>query len=143
MKRISSKATVYLIDGSNFSRSFWSGRQGGAAPDALETEFLNWLDAVSRLQVLSLSHFRVVFDGGYRPVRGLPNPTVNLYFSEHESADDFLLEHSYFLSAEGARCVIVTNDREIREKAAKEKLMSIPCDAFYRLCEDELGKESR
>ncbi len=142
MKRISSKATVYLIDGSNFSRSFWSGRSGGS-PDALEAEFLNWLDAVSRLGIMSPSHFRVVFDGGYRAVRGAPTPAINLYFSEHESADDFLLEHSYFLSGEGARCVIVTNDREIREKAAREKVMSMPCDAFYSLCEAELGKESR
>ena len=142
MKRISSKATVYLIDGSNFSRSFWSGR-GAGDPDALEYEFLNWLDAVSRLGIMSSSHFRVVFDGGYRAVRGAQTPSINLYFSEHESADDYLLEHSYFLSAAGTRCAIVTNDREIREKAAQEKVMSMPCEVFYRLCEAELGKESR
>lgn len=142
MKHLSSKATVYLVDGSNFSRSFWSGRQSGRA-DALEAEFMNWLDEVSRLAVMCASRFRVVFDGGYRPVRGLSNPSVDIYFSEHESADDVLLEHAGFLSAEGVRCVIVTNDREIREKASVEKVKSMPCDAFFSLCGAELKKESR
>jgi len=142
MKRLSSKATVYLIDGSNFSRSFWDRGRGGK-PDALETEFLDWLDSVSRLELMSASCFRVIFDGGFRPVRGLANPAINVYFSEHESADDFLLERSYFLNMEGVRCVIVSNDREIREKAAGEKAMSMPCDAFYRLCDSELKKSAR
>ena len=142
MKRISSKATIYLIDGSNFSRSLCDRHQGGK-PDALETEFLNWLDDVSRLETFSASSFRVVFDGGFRPVCGLANPSINVYFSGHEAADDFLLERSYFLGEEGVRCVIVTNDREIREKAAGEKVMSMPCDAFYRLCDSELKKKNR
>ena len=153
MKRISSKPTVYLIDGSNFSRSLRSN-QGGAFSDsaaarvrgdadALETEFLNWLDSVSRLGAFSASCFRVIFDGGFRPVRGLANPAINVYFSGHESADDFLLERSCFLSVEGSRCVIVSNDREIREKAAAEKVKSMACDAFYRLCGAELNKENK
>ncbi len=142
MKRISSKATVYLIDGSNFSRSFWDGSRAGK-PDALEAEFLNWLDSVSRLEVLRASSFRVVFDGEFRPVRGLANPSMTVCFSGSESADDFLLERSYFLVKEGVRCVIVSNDREIREKAAGDKVPSIPCDVFYRLCDSELRKESR
>jgi hypothetical protein len=149
MKRISSKATVYLIDGSNFSRSFWDPRSSGSVEsqarggqNALEAEFLDWLDSVSRLETLSASCFRVVFDGQFRPVRGIPNPSINIYFSEHESADDFLLERSYFLSMEGVRCVIVSNDREIRAKAGGEKVMSMPCDVFYRLCDSELKKRS-
>ena len=142
MKRISSKATVYLIDGSNFSRSFWDNVRSGK-PDALETEFLNWLDAVSRLEVLRASSFRVVFDGEFRSVRALANPFITVYFSGRESADDLLLERAYFLTMEGVRCVIVSNDREVREKAAGEKVASIPCDAFYRLCDAELRKESR
>lgn len=142
MKRISSKATVYLIDGSNFSRNFWDHQQGRGRPDALETEFLDWLDSVSRLEALRSSCFRVIFDGGFRPVRRLSNPSINVYFSGHEPADDFLLERSYFLSMEGVRCVIVSNDREIREKAAGEKVMSMPCDAFYRLCDSELKKNN-
>ena len=141
MKRISSKATTYLIDGSNFSRSFWDCHQGGKQ-DALETEFLNWLDEVSRLETLSASCFRVVFDGGFRPVRSLSNPVINVYFSEHESADDFLLERSYFMTTKGVRCVIISNDRGIREKASEEKVLSMPCEVFYRLCDAELKKKT-
>ena len=142
MKRLSSKSTVYLIDGSNFSRCF-SGSHSGGSPDALETEFLDWLDEVARLESLSASCFRVIFDGGFRAVRSLANPSINVYFSEHEPADDFLLERSYFMTMEGVRCVIISNDRGIREKAASEKIMSMPCDAFYRLCESELKKRAR
>ncbi len=141
MKRLSSKATVYLIDGSNFSRSFWDSRQAGK-PDALETEFLNWLDEVSRLEALSTSCFRVVFDGEFRPVRGRSNTAINVFFSGHEPADDYLLERSYFLNREGTRCVVVSSDREIREAAAGEKVPSMPCDVFYRLCDSELKKQS-
>jgi hypothetical protein len=158
MKRISAKATVYLIDGSNFSRSFWNGGAGGSAGrpmgiapdtrhrhslDALEAEFLNWLDEISRLEPLRASCFRVIFDGGFRPSRSLANPAINVYFSEHESADDFLLERASFMTAEGVRCVIVSNDREIREKASADGTQSMPCEVFYRLCSAELKKNSR
>ena len=142
MRRISSKATVYLIDGSNFSRSFWECHREGK-PDALETEFLGWLDEISRLDPLSASCFRVIFDGGFRPVRSLPNPSINVYFSEHESADDFLFERSYFMTMEGVRCVIVSNDRGLRDKAAGEGVLSMPCGVFYRLCEAELKKKDK
>ena len=142
MRRISSKATVYLVDGSNFSRSFWDRHREGK-PDALETEFLGWLDAVSRLDPLNASCFRVIFDGGFRPVRSLANPSINVYFSEHESADDFLFERSYFMTMEGVRCVIVSNDRGLRDKAAGEGVLSMPCDVFYRLCEAELKKKDK
>lgn len=142
MRRISSKSTVYLIDGSNFSRSFWECHRGGK-PDALETEFLGWLDEISRLDPLSASCFRVIFDGGFRPVRSLPNPSINVYFSEHESADDFLFERSYFMTMEGVRCVIVSNDRGLRDKAAGEGVLSMPCGVFYRLCDAELKKKDK
>jgi len=142
VRRISSKSTVYLIDGSNFSRSFWDSHRGGQ-PDALETEFLGWLDAVSRLDPLSASCFRVIFDGGFRPVRSLANPSINVYFSEHESADDFLLERSYFMTMEGVRCVVVSDDRGLRDKAAGEGVLSMPCGVFYRLCETELKKKDK
>ena len=86
----------------------------------LETEFLDWLDEVSRLDLLNASCFRVIFDGGFRQVRRLAAPSINVYFSEHESADDFLLERSYFMKTQGVRCVVVSNDRGLRDKAAAE-----------------------
>jgi predicted RNA-binding protein with PIN domain len=142
MKRISAKATVYLIDGSNFSRSFWDRGTGGSS-DALEAEFLNWLDDVSRLETLRASCFRVIFDGGFRPARSRANPAITVYFSEHESADDFLLERASFMTAERARCVIVSNDRGIRDKASAEGANTISCEIFYRLAAAELKKSGK
>ncbi len=145
MRKISSKPTVYLIDGSNFSRSFWDRAHGtgGDKRDALEGEFLGWLDEVSRTDALKASCFRVIFDGGFRQIRSAPNPAVNVYFSDSEPADDMLLERAYFMFREGVRCIIVSNDREIRQKAAEEHIMSMPCDAFFLLADNELRRKIR
>ena len=142
MKRISSKPTVYLIDGSNFSRSFWP-QAGGGKSDALEAEFLQWLGEASRTQALRSSCFRVVFDGGFRNAGVCAEPSINVYFSDDEKADDILLERACFMGREGTRAVIVTSDRDIREKAAADGIKSLPCDAFFRLCENELRKGVR
>ena len=142
MKRISSKPTVYLIDGSNFSRSFWSG-QGGLKSDALEAEFLHWLGEAARTEPLTASCFRVVFDGGFRSTGASAGPSINVYFSDEGKADDILLERAYFMSMEGTRAVIVTSDRDVREKAASDGIKSLTCDSFFHLCENELRKGAR
>ncbi|HOW90232.1 MAG TPA: NYN domain-containing protein [Elusimicrobiales bacterium] len=141
-KRLSTKATVYLIDGSNFSRSFWDRRSGGS-PDALESEFLDWLDAVSRTEALSASCFRVVFDGGFRPTRGRPNQAITVHFSEDGPADDILLERAFFLASGGVRCVLVSNDREMQAKASAEGASVMSCGSFYRLASCGLEKGGR
>ena len=142
MKRISTKATVYLIDGSNFARSFRERAAGGSL-DALETEFLDWLDMASRLEVLRASCFRVVFDGGFRPVRNIPNQAITVCFSEEESADDLLLDRASFLAAEGVRCVIVSNDGGIRDKASTSGAGIMSCGIFYRLASAEFRKSGK
>jgi len=139
MKRISAKATVYLIDGSNFSRSF-RDRAAAGSLDALEAEFLDWLDAVSRLEALRASCFRVVFDGGSRPVRTIPNRAITVCFSEGDPADDILLDRASFLAAEGVRCAVVSNDGGILEQASAAGALTMPCGIFYRLAESELRK---
>ena len=142
MKRISSKPTVYLIDGSNFSRSFWSGA-GGEKSDVFEVEFIQWLGEAARTQALKASRFKVVFDGGFRHAGIGAWPSINVYFSDNEKADDILLERACFLSREGKRTVIITSDRGIVEKAAADGIKSMPCDGFFRLCENELKKSAR
>ncbi|MCX5784084.1 MAG: NYN domain-containing protein [Elusimicrobia bacterium] len=142
MRKISSKPTVYLIDGSNFSRSSWAAQEG-VNSDALEAEFLHWLGEVARTEPLKASCFRVVFDGGFRSTGGSAGPSINVYFSDEGKADDILLERAYFLSMEGTRAVIVTSDSGIRDKAALDGIKSLPCDSFFRLCENELKKGDR
>lgn len=141
MKRFSSKPTVYLIDGSNFSLRFWE-RASGEKADELERAFLAWLAEVSRAQVLRASCFRVVFDGPWR--KPFPaGPAVTVYYSETEPADEMLLERGYFMRSEGIRVIIVTSDNGLRDRAAAEDVQSMNCETFRRLAEEELRKESR
>ena len=133
---------MYLIDGSNFSRSFWSGREPSKT-DALEAEFIQWLALVARTQPFKASCFRVVFDGGFRPIGAMAGPSINVYFSEDEKADEILFERGYFMRREAVRAMIVTSDHGIRDRAAAEDIKCMSCEAFFRLCDNELKKTDR
>lgn len=141
MKRLSSKPTVYLIDGSNFSMRFWE-RASGAKPDELEREFLAWLGDVSRAPLLRASCFRVVFDGPFRKPFAA-GPAVTVYYSDSEPADEMLVERGYFMHNEGIRAIVVTSDNGLRERAAAEGVMTMNCETFQRLADAELRKETR
>ena len=141
MKRISTKPTVYLIDGSNFSLRFWE-RSSGARPDELEREFLAWLARAARTEALRPSCFRVVFDGPWRSP-GPAGPSITLYYSEGEAADEMLAERGYFMQSEGLRAVIVTSDHGLRDRARAEGVKTMDCETFQRLADAELRKESR
>lgn len=141
MKKFSSKATVYLLDGSNFSMRFWE-KAGGASRDELESEFMRWLGEVSRTEGLRASCFRVVFDGPYRrtPSAG---PAVTVYYSDSEPADDLLVERGYFMQNEGIRAIIVTSDNGLRDRAAGEGVKTMTCETFQYLADSELRKGAR
>lgn len=141
MKRLSSKPTVYLMDGSNFSLRFWE-RAGGESRDGLERAFLAWLGEVAGAQVLRASCFRVVFDGPYRNA-GAAGPSVTVYYSDSEPADETLAERGYYMQNEGIRAIIVTSDNGLRDRAAAEGVKTMTCEAFLALANSELRKESR
>ncbi len=141
MKRLSSKPTVYLVDGSNFSMRSWEGA-GGRSRDELEREFMRWLGAAARAEILRASSFRVVFDGPYRP-SGMGGASITVYYSDSEPADDVLVERGYFMLSEGVRAVIVTSDDGLRARAAGEGIKTITCEAFRSMADAELRKESR
>ncbi|MCM2267421.1 MAG: NYN domain-containing protein [Elusimicrobiales bacterium] len=141
MKRLSSKATVYLIDGSNFSLRFWE-KAGGESRDQLEGGFLRWLAAAAGTQALRASSFRVVFDGPYRRAAA-SGPAITLYYSDQEPADEMLVERGYFMQNEGIRAIIVTSDNGLRDRAAAEGVKTMTCEAFQALADAELRKESR
>lgn len=141
MKRLSTKPTVYLIDGSNFSLRGYD-RDGGASRDGLDSEFIQWLGEVSRAAALRASCFRVVFDG---PCRGT-GPAVGaitIYYSDSEPADEMLIERGYFMQTEGIRAVIVTSDNGLRDRARAEGVMTLTCEAFSAMASAELRKETR
>ncbi|OGR76202.1 MAG: hypothetical protein A2X32_02940 [Elusimicrobia bacterium GWC2_64_44] len=141
MKRLSSKPTVYLIDGSNFSMRFWE-KAGGAKPDELEREFLAWLAEAARTEALRASCFRVVFDGPWRKP-GASGPSITVYYSEGEPADEMLAERGYFMQTEGIRAFIVTSDNGLRDRARAEGVKTLDCETFQRLVTAELRKETR
>lgn len=141
MKRLSSKPTVYLIDGSNFSMRFWE-KAGGSSPEELERSFMAWLADVARTANLKASCFRVVFDGPYRR-SGASGPSITVYYSDSEPADDMLVERGYFMRTEGIRAIVVTSDNGLRDRAAQEDVKTMTCEAFQALADAELRKESR
>lgn len=141
MKRLSSKPTVYLMDGSNFSLRFWE-KAGGASRDELEKEFISWLAEVARAELLRPSCFRVVFDGPCRRT-GPAGPSITIYYSDSEPADELLVERGYFMRSEGIRAIVVTSDNGLRGRASAEGIKTITCETFLKLAEMELRKESR
>lgn len=141
MKRLSSKPTVYLVDGSNFSLRFWE-RAGGESRDGLERAFLAWLAEAARTEVLRSSCFRVVFDGPYRPA-GAAGASITVYYSDSEPADETLVERGYYMQNEGIRAIIVTSDNGLRDRAAAEGVKTMTCEAFLAMANAELRKETR
>jgi len=141
MKRLSTKPTVYLIDGSNFSMRFWE-KAGGTSPEELEREFMRWLGDVARTETLRASCFRVVFDGPYRRP-GSAGPSVTVYYSESEPADEMLVERGYFMQNEGIRAIVVTSDNGLRDRAAAEGIKTLTCEGFQHLADAELRKGAR
>ncbi len=139
MKRLSTKPTVYLMDGSNFSMRFWE-KAGGSSPEELEREFMRWLGEVARTETLRASCFRVVFDGPYRK-SGAAGPSVTVYYSDSEPADEMLVERGYFMRTEGIRAIIVTSDNGLRERAHAEGVKTMNCETFQAMAQAELRKE--
>lgn len=142
MKRLSSKSTVYCIDGSNLVRSSWGDSlPGDDDPDA--GEFLEWLNEAAGTPVLSSSRFRVIFDGSYRNLGARRTEKIMVYFSEGEKADDLLLEQASFLRREGTRVVIVTSDKRLMDKAGGGGINCMWCAKFLYHCRAALKSESR
>jgi hypothetical protein len=141
VKRLSSKPTVYLVDGSNFSMRFWE-KAGGTSPGELEREFVRWLGDIARTETLRASCFRVVFDGPYRKA-GAAGPSITLYYSDEMPADEMLVERGYFMQNQGIRAVIVTSDNGLRDRARAEGVKTLTCEAFQALADAELRKETR
>ena len=141
MKRLSIKPTVYLVDGSNFSLRFWE-KAGGSSPEELEREFMRWLGEVARTETLRASCFRVVFDGPYRK-SGAAGPSVTVYYSDSEPADEMLVERGYFMQTEGIRAIIVTSDNGLRERAHAEGVKTMNCETFQAMAQAELRKDTR
>jgi len=137
MKRLSSKPTVYLIDGSNFSLRF------GDSPSAeLENEFVDWFKTASALDMMRGSEFRITFDGPCRR-KFPPGLPIIIYYTDSEPADELLLERGYFMRKTGQRAVIISSDRELRERARRDSILTMTCEQFLSLVQREIDKYIR
>ena len=84
-KRLSSKPTVYIIDGSNFVMRF------GEKPfNIAEEEFTVWLEAARGTDTLRYAEFRVVFDGPCRRSKTV-SPGIIVYYTDSEPADNYIV----------------------------------------------------
>ena len=138
---ISSKPSVYCIDGSNLVRSFWSGHFSKDDKDT--ADFLDFLETAAQSQALCRSYFRVVFDGGYRPCGSLERGKVKVSFSEGAVADDMLLETAIYLKGANKRPVLVTSDGGLAENAKAQGVKTMHCPAFLSLCRRSAAMDSR
>ena len=91
---VTTKPTIYLIDGLNLVRSFlW---QFARTEEEVTDEFLDFLEQVSLDEKYTMHEYRVVFDGGYRPVGPLYRGGVHIIFSEDTTADDYIFQEADF-----------------------------------------------
>jgi predicted RNA-binding protein with PIN domain len=137
--RISSKPTIYCIDGSNFLRSCWLDTLKNE--DSEVFDFLNWLEEVSRTTTFEGCGFRVVFDGVYRDVGPLIRGSIKISFSDEDKADSIVLEQAIYLSQTGKRVRIVTSDRKLMDMGKSEGIKSLFCAKFFRIAQYAIDRE--
>jgi len=135
MMAFSSKKTIYIIDGLNVIMGL-SENFPSLDIERSKEEFFEWLNSAAESEKLRDSSFRVVLDGWFRKIRARRIPTVDIVFSEDLSADDWILERTYFLKENGERVRAVTNDGDLKMKLAENEVQTIGAGKFFRLCEN-------
>lgn len=126
---ISTKPTVYLIDGLNIVRSFLY--EFSRTEDQVTEDFLSFLEDVSQEEHYAQNTYEVIFDGSFRPVGPLYRGGVHISFSEGDSADDIIREQAEFLHQSGRRVIAVTDDRALQEDLKEMGIKTLFCKKFY------------
>ena len=140
MSRLSTKATVYLIDGCNLVRSAWNQNPFFDFNEA-EDEFFKWLESVCNIDDLKDSTFRIIMDGGYRPNTYRLHDAVNIVFTDDGSADDWIVERAYYFKSKNIRAVAITSDRELTERLKAEGTNCMSCKKFIGMCNSALNQQ--
>ncbi len=129
MTYVTTKPTLYLIDGLNLVRSFlW---QFARTEEDVTEEFLDFLEEVSCDEKYCMHEYRVVFDGAYRPIGNLYRAGVHIVFSEQDTADDYIYQEAYFLAQQGRRVIAVTSDRDLQNRLKEIGVKTLFCQKFY------------
>ena len=126
---ISTKPTIYLIDGLNIVRSFLY--EFSRTEEEVTNDFLDFLADMSQDEHYAMNEYEVIFDGTFRPVGPLYRGGVHISFSENESADQIIREQAEFLHASGKRVIAVTDDRALQEDLKELGIKTLFCQKFY------------
>ncbi len=126
---ISTKPTIYLIDGLNLVRSFL--QQFAQSEEETTAEFLDFLEEMSGEPRYSMHTYEVIFDGSYRPVGPLVRGGVHISFSEGLSADEVIYERAGYLAQTNQRVIAVTDDRQLQESLKQQGIKVQFCRKFY------------
>ena len=126
---ISTKPTIYLIDGLNIVRSFLY--EFSRSEDEVTEDFLDFLTDASLDEHYSMNTYEENFDGSFRPVGPLYRGGVHISFSEGDSADDIIREQAAYLHQTGQRVIAVTDDRALQADLKELGIKTLFCKKFY------------
>ena len=126
---ISTKPTIYLIDGLNIVRSFLY--EFSRTEEEVTDDFLDFLTEMSQDEHYAMNEYEVIFDGTFRPIGPLYRGGVHISFSESDSADQIIREQAEFLHASGKRVIAVTDDRALQEDLKALGIKTLFCKKFY------------
>lgn len=126
---VSTKPTIYLIDGLNLVRSFLY--EFARTEEEVTADFLDFLADISQDEHYAMHQYEVIFDGSFRPVGPLYRGGVHISFSEEDSADQIIYERADYLSQSGQRVIAVTDDRILQESLKKLGVKTLFCRKFY------------
>jgi len=142
VNRLSTKSTTYLIDGCNLIRSAWNQNPFFDFKEA-EAEFFEWLENVCDIDDLEDSTFRIIMDGGYRPIKHILNPAVNIVYTDDGSADDWIVERAYYFKSKNIRAVAITSDRELTERLKADGTNCVSCKKFILVCNKTMQEQNK
>ena len=126
---VSTKPTVYLIDGLNLVRSFLY--QFARTEEEVTEDFLEFLSEISLDDRYTMHRYEVIFDGSFRPVGPLYRGGVHISFSEDASADQIIYEQANYLAQSGQRVIAVTDDRLLQDDLKRLGVKTLFCRKFY------------
>lgn len=126
---LTTKPTVYLIDGLNLVRSFLY--EFSRSEEETTSDFLDFLSEISQDEHYAMHQYEVIFDGSFRPVGPLYRGGVHISFSEENSADQIIYERANYLNQSGTRVIAVTDDRQLQQSLKKLGVKTLFCRKFY------------
>ena len=126
---LTTKPTLYLIDGLNLVRSFL--HEFARSEDEVTADFLDFLEQMSQDEKYAMHTYEVIFDGPFRPVGPLYRAGVHISFTEGETADQIIYERAAYAAQTNRRVIAVTDDRALQEDLKKLGIKTQFCRKFY------------